>query len=139
MKSIFSVGSRRTNRARTSREAWGAAVRKKCIGLSQARSAWARLASLYPNRRVSGTNFEFMGIESFRGSVASMAYSENKMIARTLGRTSSRSPMPPPTRWRRMRNAFGGEGEDSDGGMQEVTATVPAGTAAKRLSATDVM
>ena len=33
-----------------------------------------------------------------------------------------------------MHNTFGGEGEDSDGGMQELTATVPAGTAAKRLS-----
>ena len=29
---------------------------------------------------------------------------------------------------------FGGEGEGSDGGMQELTTTVPAGTAAKRLS-----
>src|ERR1700739_1198052 len=92
MKSIFSAASRRTNRARTSRDAWGAAVREKCIGLSRARSARARAASLYPNRRVSGTNFEFMGIESFWGAVASMGYHENKMIGKTLGRTGSKSP-----------------------------------------------
>jgi hypothetical protein len=85
MNSIFSAASRRTNRARTSRDAWGAAVREKCIGLSRARSVRERLASLYPNRRVSGTNFESMGIESFRGSVVSMGYRENKMIGRTLG------------------------------------------------------
>jgi hypothetical protein len=100
MKSIFSAASRRTNRARTSRDAWGAAVREKCIGLSRARSVRARLASLYPNRRVSGTNFEFMGIESFRGSVVSMGYRENKMIGRTLSRTSSKSPMPTRTQQR---------------------------------------
>jgi hypothetical protein len=41
-----------------------------------------------------------MGIESFRGSVASMGYRENMMIGRTLGRTSSKSPMPTPTQQR---------------------------------------
>ena len=34
---------------------------------------------------------------------------------------------------------FGGEGEGSDGGMQELTTTVPAGTAAKRLSPMTLM
>jgi hypothetical protein len=52
---------------------------------------------LYPNRRVNGTNLEFMGIESIRGSLASMSYGEESMIARTSGRTSLKGPVPLPT------------------------------------------
>ena len=57
----------------------------------------AGVTVLYPNRRVNGTNLEFMGIESIRGSVVSMSYGEESIIARTFGRTSSRDPVPLPT------------------------------------------
>ena len=39
MESIFSVASRCTNRTRRLRDPSGAAVRKKCVGLSQAHGA----------------------------------------------------------------------------------------------------
>ena len=64
-----------------------------------------------------------------------MGYHENKMIGRTLGRASSKSA--PCQRGRNNVESAtysGGEGERSDGGMQELTTTVPAGTAAKQLS-----
>ena len=60
---------------------------------------------LYPNRRVNGTNLDAMGIESIRGSLTSMSHGEESMIARTLGRTSSKGPVPLPTQ--RPRRRFG--------------------------------
>jgi len=74
-----------------------------------------------------------MGIESFWGFVALMGYHENKMIGRTLGRISSKDPC---QRGRKNVESAtcSGVRVNAAGGMQELTTTVPAGTAAKRLS-----
>ena len=85
MESIFSVASRCTTRAGIpGHQGRGGALK---MYWTKPGPVSAGEASVYPNRRVNGTIFEPMGIESFRGSVVSMGYRENKIIGRTLGRT----------------------------------------------------
>jgi hypothetical protein len=66
----------------------------------------AKSPSLYPNRRVNGTNLDYVGIESLRVSVASMSYGEEKTTGRTLVEQHQKSRMVLPTQHRGRRNLF---------------------------------